>query len=140
MLKAETLKASTPNLFEEYPLTNPSILANNSGSPGTKSLLSTSHLLGNLLEEKYAPSFSVKDCLHDFIQRDPQLFTTVLPRGLTKIRPTGHKRGRSPHAQSQKLFLQRGPTARRIIGVAALQIFHIWVKRVSILSTSKRKN
>ena len=75
-------------------------MANNSRSPGTKSLLSTSELLPNLLEEEYQPTFTAKPGLCVF-QTDPRVLTSGLPGGTAKTRPIGHRHGRPP-----RLFLK----------------------------------
>ena len=61
----------------------------NSHVPGTKSLISTSKLLPNLLKFSIEPP-SAKRGLQDFIQVDRPIFITRLPGGLAKTRPTGH--------------------------------------------------
>ena len=68
----------------------------NSGFPGTKSLISTTKLLSNLLKDSLEPH-SAKRGLQDFIQVDPPVFINWLPGGSAKTRPTGHRRGRPPH-------------------------------------------
>ena len=68
----------------------------NSHFPGTKSLISTTKLLPNLLKDSLEPHFA-KRGLQDFIQVDPPVFINWLPGGLAKTRPTGHRRGRPPH-------------------------------------------
>ena len=67
----------------------------NSHFPGTKSLISTTKLLPNLLKDSLEPH-SAKRGLQDFIQVDPPVFINWLPGGSAKTRPTGHRRGRPP--------------------------------------------
>ena len=67
----------------------------NSHFPGTKSLISTTKLLPNLLKDSLEPH-SAKRWLQDFIQVDPPVFINWFPGGLAKTRPTGHRRGRPP--------------------------------------------
>ena len=67
----------------------------NSHFPGTKSLISTTNLLPNLLKDSFEPH-SAKGGLLDFIQVDPPVFINWLPGGLAKTRPTGQRRGRPP--------------------------------------------
>ena len=61
----------------------------NSHFPGTKSLISTTELLPNLLKYSLEPH-SAKRGLQDFIQVDPPVFINWLPGGSAKTRPTGH--------------------------------------------------
>ena len=63
--------------------------------PGTKSLISTTKLLPNLLKDSLEPH-SAKRGQQDFIQVDPPVFINRLPGGSAKTRPTGHRRGRPP--------------------------------------------
>ena len=65
----------------------------NSHFPGTKSLISTTWLLPNLLKDSNEPPFA-KRGLQDFIKVDPPVFINWLPSGLAKTRPAGHRRGR----------------------------------------------
>ena len=72
----------------------------NSHFPGTKSLISTTKLLPNLLKNSFEPH-SAKGGLRDFNQVDPPVFINWLPGGLAKTRPTGHRRGRPPRADCE---------------------------------------
>ena len=69
--------------------------SSNSLFPGTKSLISTTWLLPELLKDSNEPPFAERG-LRDFIQVDPQVFINWLPGGSAKTRPTGHRRGRPP--------------------------------------------
>ena len=72
----------------------------NSNFPGTKSLISTTKLLPNLLKDSFEPH-SAKRGLQDFIQVDPPVFIKWLPGGSAKTRPTGHRRGRPPRTDCE---------------------------------------
>ena len=72
----------------------------NSHIPGTKSLLTTSKLLPNLLTYSIETP-SAKRGLQDFIQFDPPIFNKWLPGGSAKTRPTGHGRGRPPRTDCE---------------------------------------
>ena len=72
----------------------------NSHFPGTKSLISTTKLLPNLLKDSFEPH-SAKRGLQDFIQMDPPVFINWLPGGSAKTRPTGHRRGRPPRTDCE---------------------------------------
>ena len=72
----------------------------NSHFPGTKSLISTTKLLPNLLKDSFEPH-SAKRGLQDFIQVDPPVFINWLPGGSAKTRPTGHRRGRPPRTDCE---------------------------------------
>ena len=72
----------------------------NSHFPGTKSLISTTKLLPNLLKDSFEPQ-SAKRGLQDFIQVDPPVFINWLPGGSAKTRPTGHRRGRPPRTDCE---------------------------------------
>ena len=72
----------------------------NSHFPGTKSLISTTKLLPNLLKDSFEPPFA-KRGLRDFIQVDPPVFIIWLPGGSTKTQPTGHRRGRPPRTDCE---------------------------------------
>ena len=88
----------------------------NSHFPGTKSLISTTKLLPNLLKDSFEPH-SAKGGLRDFIQVDPPVFINWLPGGLAKTRPTDHKRGRPPRTDFehswQKVLLSLYARRRR---------------------------
>ena len=96
----------------------------NSHFPGTKSLISTTKLLPNLLKDSLEPH-SAKRGLQDFIQVDPPVFINWLPGGSAKTRPTGHRRGRPPRTDFehswQKVLLslydgrRRGRPPRQVI-------------------------
>ena len=111
----------------------------NSHFPGTKSLISTTKLLPNLLKDSLE-SHSAKRGLQDFIQVDPPIFINWLPGGSAKTRPTGHRRGRPPRTDCEhswekvllSLYDGRRPAVhhakfyhghidRRDIGVAVLR-------------------
>ena len=72
----------------------------NSHFPGTKSLISTTKLLPNLLKDSFEPH-SAKRGVQDFIQVDPPVFINWLPGGSAKTRPTGHRRGRPPRTDCE---------------------------------------
>ena len=72
----------------------------NSHFPGTKSLISTTKLLPNLLKDSFEPH-SAKRGLQDFIQVDPPVFINWLPGGSAKTQPTGHRRGRPPRTDCE---------------------------------------
>ena len=72
----------------------------NSHFPGTKSLISTTKLLPNLLKDSFEPH-SAERGLQDFIQVDPPVFINWLPGGSAKTRPTGHRRGRPPRTDCE---------------------------------------
>ena len=72
----------------------------NSHFPGTKSLISTTKLLPNLLKDSFEPH-SARRGLQDFIQVDPPVFINWLPGGSAKTRPTGHRRGRPPRTDCE---------------------------------------
>ena len=76
VLEAET--ASTTNLLEYHLSTTPTDSGCNSHFPGTKSLVSTSKLLPNLLKESIEPR-SAKHGLQDFLLAKPPKFITWLP-------------------------------------------------------------
>ena len=142
VLEAET--APTPNLLQSHLSTSPMDSVCNAHFPGIKSPLSISKMLPDLLKESIEPR-SAKHGLQDFILVDPPIFITWLPRGSTKTRPPGHRRGRPPrtsgehlwqtmllslhdgrhhgrpHDQPRKQFFYHGHTNRRDIGVAALR-------------------
>ena len=83
--------SSNPSSYlDDYSLTNPLTLANNSHFPGTKSLLSTSQLLRSLPKVT-----SAKRGLRQLYHIDPQFFIAGLP-GSNKTCPTCHRRGRPP--------------------------------------------
>ena len=96
----------------------------NSHFPGTKSLISTTKLLPNLLKDSFEPH-SAKRGLQDFIQVDPPVFINWLPGGSAKTRPTGHRRGRPPRTDFehswQKVLLslydgrRRGRPPRQVL-------------------------
>ena len=96
----------------------------NSHFPGTKSLISTTKLLPNLLKDSLEPH-SAKRGLRDFIQVDPPVFINWLPGGSAKTRPTGHRRGRPPRTDFehswQKVLLslydgrRRGRPPRQVL-------------------------
>ena len=96
----------------------------NSHFPGTKSLISTTKLLPNLLKDSLEPH-SAKRGLQDFIQVDPPVFINWLPGGSAKTRPTGHRRGRPPRTDFehswQKVLLslydgrRRGRPPRQVL-------------------------
>ena len=96
----------------------------NSHFPGTKSLISTTKLLPNLLKDSLEPH-SAKRGLQDFIQVDPPIFINWLPGGSAKTRPTGHRRGRPPRTDFehswQKVLLslydgrRRGRPPRQVL-------------------------
>ena len=96
----------------------------NSHFPGTKSLISTTKLLPNLLKDSFEPH-SAKCELQDFIQVDPPVFINWLPGGSAKTRPTGHRRGRPPRTDFehswQKVLLslydgrRRGRPPRQVL-------------------------
>ena len=97
----------------------------NSHFPGTKSLISTTKLLPNLLKDSLEPPHSAKRGLQDFIQVDPPVFINWLPGGSAKTRPTGHRRGRPPRTDFehswQKVLLslydgrRRGRPPRQVL-------------------------
>ena len=72
----------------------------NSHFPGTKSLIFTSQLLPNLLNYSIEPT-SAERGLQDYIQVDQPIFIKWLHSGLTKSRPTGHRRGRPPRTSGE---------------------------------------
>ena len=72
----------------------------NSHFPGTKSLISTTKLLPNLLKDSFEPH-SAKRGLQDFVQVDPPVFINWLPGCSAKTRPTGHRRGRPPRTDCE---------------------------------------
>ena len=96
----------------------------NSHFPGTKSLISTTKLLPNLLKDSLEPH-SAKRELQDFIQVDPPVFINWFPGGSAKTRPTGHRRGRPPRTDFehswQKVLLslydgrRRGRPPRQVL-------------------------
>ena len=96
----------------------------NSHFPGTKSLISTTKLLPNLLKDSLEPH-SAERGLQDFIQVDPPVFINWLPGGSAKTRPTGHRRGRPPRTDFehswQKVLLslydgrRRGRPPRQVL-------------------------
>ena len=98
--------------------------SSNSHFPGTKSLISTTKLLPNLLKDSLEPH-SAKRGLQDFIQVDPPVFFNWLPGGSAKTRPTGHRRGRPPRTDYehswQKVLLslydgrRRGRPPRQVL-------------------------
>ena len=96
----------------------------NSHFSGTKSLISTTKLLPNLLKDSLEPH-SAERGLQDFIQVDPPVFINWLPGGSAKTRPTGHRRGRPPRTDYehswQKVLLslydgrRRGRPPRQVL-------------------------
>ena len=96
----------------------------NSHFPGTKSLISTTKLLPNLLKDSFEPH-SAKRGLQDFIQVDPSVFINWLPRCSAKTQPTGHRRDRPPRTDCehswQKILLslydgrRRGRPPRQVL-------------------------
>ena len=67
----------------------------NSHFPGTKSSLSISKLLPDLLNESIVPR-SAKHGLQNIILANSPIFVRGLPGGSAKFRPAGHRRGRPP--------------------------------------------
>ena len=98
VLESET--APTPNLFQNQLSTSMMDSVCNSHFPGTKSPLSLSKLLPDLLKESIEPR-SAKHGLQDFISVDPPTFNTWLPGGSAKTRPAGHRRGRPPRTSGE---------------------------------------
>ena len=92
-MKAET--APTPNLLRNHLSTTPMDLVCNSNVPGTKSPLSISKLLPELLKESLEPR-SAERGLQDFFLAYPPIFVRCLPGGSAKTRRAGHRRGRPP--------------------------------------------
>ena len=86
------------SISSSTPLSQDSV--SNSHFPGTKSLISTTKLLPNLLKDSLEPH-SAKRGLQDFIQVDPPVFINWLPCGSAKTRPTGHRRGRPPRTDCE---------------------------------------
>ena len=140
VLEAET--APTPNLLQNHLSTTPMDSVCDSQFPGSKSQLSISKLLPDLLKESIEPR-SAKHGLQNIILANPPIFVKGLPGGSAKTRPAGHRRGRPwrtlvsthrkkcsylfmtdvvvvvHHAQLRKPFYCHGHTNRRDIGEAA---------------------
>ena len=93
VLEAET--APTPNLLQNHLSTTPMDSVCNSHFPGTKSPLSISKLLPDLLKESFVPR-SAKHGLQNIILANSPIFVRGLPGGSAKTRPAGHRRGRPP--------------------------------------------
>ena len=93
VLKAET--APTPNLLKNHLSTTPMDSVCDSHFPGTKSLLSISKLLPDLLKDPNVPR-SAKHGLQNIILAYPPIFVRGLLGGSAKTRPAGHRRGRPP--------------------------------------------
>ena len=127
VLEAET--APTPNRLQNHLSTTPMDSACDSHFPGTKSPLSISKLLQDLLKESLEPR-SAKQSRRDSIVANPSIFITWLPGGSAKTRPAGHRRGRPPRTASehswQKVFLsfydgrRRGRPPRRLVAETLL--------------------
>ena len=98
VLEPET--APTPNLFENHISTSPMNSVCNSHFPGTKSPLSISKLLLDLLKESIVPR-SAKHGLQNIILANPPIFVRGLPGGSAKTRPAGHRRGRPPRTSGE---------------------------------------
>ena len=93
VLEAET--APTPNILQNHLSTTPMDSVCNSHFPGTKSPLSNSKLLPDLLKESIVPR-SAKHGLQNIILANPLIFARTLPGGSAKTRQAGHRRGRPP--------------------------------------------
>ena len=93
VLEAET--ALTPNLLKNHLSITPMDSVSDSHFPGTKSPLSISELLPDLLKEFIVPR-SAKHGLQGIILANPPIFVRGLPGGSAKTRPAGHRRGRQP--------------------------------------------
>ena len=63
--------------------------------PGTKSPLSISKLMPDLLKESIVPR-SAKHGLQNIILANSRIFVRGLPGGSAETRPAGHRRGRPP--------------------------------------------
>ena len=98
VLEADT--APTLNLLQNHLSTTPMDSVCNSHFPGTKSPLSISKLLPDLLKESIEPR-SAKHGLQDFILVDPPICITWLPGGSTNTRPAGHRRGQPPRTSGE---------------------------------------
>ena len=92
-LEAET--APTPNLLQNRLSTTPMDSVCDSHFPGTKSPLTISKLLLDLLKESIVPR-SAKHGPQNIILANPPIFVRGLPGGSAKTRPAGHRRGRPP--------------------------------------------
>ena len=97
VLEAE--KTPTPNILQNQS-TTPMDSVCDSDFPGTKSSLSISWLLPDLLKESIEPG-SAKHGLQDFLLANPPIFIPWLPSCSTKTRPAGHRRGRPPRTSGK---------------------------------------
>ena len=97
-LHSSDTKNERISISPSTPLSQDSV--SNSHFPGTKSLISTTKLLPNLLKDSFEPH-SAKRGIQDFIQVDPPVFINWLPGGSAKTRPTGHRRGRPPRTDCE---------------------------------------
>ena len=132
VLEAKT--APSPNRLQNHLSTTPMDSVCNSNAPGTKSPLSISKLLPNLLKEFIEPR-SAKYGLQDFTVADPPFFLMWLPGGSAKTRPAGHRRGRPPRTscehswQKVLLFLHDGRRRGRPPRSAAELLLLSWSHR-----------
>ena len=99
VLEAET--APTPNLLQNHLSTTPMDSVCDSPFTGTKSPLTISKLLPDLLNESLEPR-SPNHGLQDVIVADPPIFITSLPGGSATTRPAGHRRGRPPRTSGEQ--------------------------------------
>ena len=91
--------APTPSLLQNHLSTTC-----DSHFPGTKSPLSISKLLPDLLKESTEPRSAKQHGLQDFPLADPPIFLMWLPGGSAKTRPPGHRRGRPPRTACENLW------------------------------------
>ena len=120
VLEAET--APTPKLPKNRLSITPMGWVYDSHFNRTKSPLSISKLLPDLLKESIVPR-SVKHGLQNIILANPPIFVRGLPGGSAKTRPARHRRGRPPRTPCehswQKMLLsfydgrRRGRPPRR---------------------------
>ena len=96
----ETTTEPTPNLLQNHLSTTPIDSVCDSYFHGTKSPLSISKLLPDLLKESIGPR-SAKHGQQDFILANPPIFITWLPGGSAKTRPAAHRRGRPPRTPDE---------------------------------------
>ena len=93
VLEAET--APKPNLLQNHLTTTPMDSVCDSHFRGTKSPLSISKLLPDLLKESIVPR-SAKHGLQNNILANPSFFVRGLPGGSAKTEPDGFRRGQPP--------------------------------------------